>query len=321
GYLVGEENKGMANMFTMMNAARLGVGLQSVAISERAYQQAAGYATERVQSAAIGAKTREAVTIIHHPDVRRMLMTMRAMTEASRAILYRNLWAQDRAHKATDEAVRCQARGEADLLTPISKAFTSDISIEVTSMGIQVHGGMGFSEETGAAQHYRDCRILPIYEGTNGIQALDLVGRKLGADGGAHWNALIKEMQDFTESMTGALAPEKAILQAGVDAVASAAAQLVDNGFDAIVDTAAAATPYLRLFGTVLGGYLLAKQAAEAENRFATNTGDPAFLRAKIATARYFIEQLVPSATSLLGPIKAGADRLMDLDIEDFARK
>ena len=320
GYIVGEENRGMANMFTMMNHARLGVGLQGVAISERAYQQAVEYATDRVQSAAIGAKTRDSVTIINHPDVRRMLMTMRAQTEACRAILYRNVWAQDRAHKATDETERKQARGEADLLTPISKAYATDISIEVTSLGVQVHGGMGFIEETGAAQHYRDCRILPIYEGTNGIQALDLVGRKLGADGGAHWKALIEEMATFAADLGGELSSEQAILQAGVEAVSTAADRLVSNGFDAIVDTAAAATPYLRLFGTVLGGYLLAKQAVIAEQRLAENVGNPDFLRAKISTARFFIEQFVPSATALLGPINAGADRLLDLKIEDFAR-
>jgi alkylation response protein AidB-like acyl-CoA dehydrogenase len=320
GYIVGEENRGMRNMFTMMNHARIGVGLEGVSVAERAYQQAVAYARDRVQSAAIGAKTREPVAIIHHPDVRRMLLTMRATTEAARAIIFRNVWALDCAHKLSDTEARRKAQGEADLLTPISKAYSTDIGVEAASLGVQVHGGMGFIEETGAAQHYRDSRIAPIYEGTNGIQALDLVGRKLNADGGAHWKALIAEMRDFTGSMDRAMANSKPLLVEGVDALEKAANRLFANGFEHIVDTAGAATPYLRLFGTVLGGYLLARQAIEAERRLAADEGNPAFLRAKITTAKFFIEQILPTASALLGPIEAGASRLMEMDIEDFAR-
>lgn len=320
GYIVGEENRGMRNMFTMMNHARIGVGLEGVAVAERAYQQAVAYASDRVQSAAIGAKTREPVTIINHPDVRRMLMTMRATTEAARAIIYRNVWALDKAHKLTEPEARRAAQGEADLLTPISKAYSTDIGVEAASLGVQVHGGMGFIEETGAAQHYRDSRIAPIYEGTNGIQALDLVGRKLNADGGTHWKALIAEINDFVSGMDRAMVNSKSTLQEGVEALEKAANTLFANGFEHIVDTAGAATPYLRLFGTVLGGYLLAQQAVEAERRLAADDGNPAFLRAKITTAKFFIEQILPQATALLGPIEAGASRLMELDNDDFAR-
>lgn len=320
GYIVGEENKGMANMFTMMNHARIGVGLQGVSIAERAYQQSVAYAMERVQSAAIGAPSREPVSIIHHPDVRRMLMTMRATTEAARAITYRNVWAIDRAHTTSDPEEKKRALGEADLLTPISKAYSTDIGVEAASLGVQVHGGMGFIEETGAAQHYRDSRIAPIYEGTNGIQALDLVGRKLGIDGGMHWQALIEEMRVATQGMSGTLEPLKGTMVEGVEALAAAADVLVSNGFEGIEDTAGAATPYLRLFGTVLGAHLLAQQAKYAESLCKSGDGNPEFLRAKIATAQFFIEQILPQATSLLGPIKAGADSLMELKIEQFAR-
>ncbi|WP_308909677.1 acyl-CoA dehydrogenase C-terminal domain-containing protein [Pseudokordiimonas caeni] len=320
GYIVGEENKGMRNMFTMMNHARIGVGLEGVAVAERAYQHAVAYARDRVQSAAIGAKSRDSVTIIHHPDVRRLLLTSRALTEAARAIIYRNVWAVDRAHHAADVETRRLAQGEADLLTPISKAWSTDIGVEVSSLALQVFGGMGFIEETGAAQFYRDSRIAPIYEGTNGIQALDLVGRKLNADGGEHWHALIAEMRSFVGGLDRAMAGSKTTLGEGVDALANAAETLFANGFEGIVDTAGAATPYLKLFGTVLGGYLLARQAVAAERRLASGDGNPGFLKAKITTATFFIEQLLPPAIALLGPIKAGATQLMAMDEADFAR-
>jgi len=245
---------------------------------------------------------------------------MRATTEAARAIIYRNVWASDRAHTAAEDDDRRYAQGEADLLTPISKAYSTDIGVEAASLAIQVHGGMGFIEETGVAQHYRDSRIAPIYEGTNGIQALDLVGRKLNVDGGDHWRTLIGEMRAFTDGLDGAMAVNKAELSQGVEALSSAAEALVANGFDGIVDTAAAATPYLRLFGTVLGGYLLARQAVEAEKRLQAGEGNPMFLKAKITTAQFFVEQFLPQATALLAPIKAGAHHVMALAAEAFAR-
>lgn len=320
GYLVGEENFGMRNMFTMMNHARIGVGLQGVAIAERAYQHSVAFATDRIQSAAIGGKTREPVAIINHPDVRRMLMTMRATAEASRAIIYRNVWALDRAHASTDKEERHRAIGEADLLTPISKAYSTDIGVEAASLAVQVHGGMGFVEETGVAQFYRDSRIAPIYEGTNGIQALDLAGRKLNADGGAHWQALIIEMREAANNLGRSMAGSKAVLLEGIDALEDAANTLFANGFENIVDTAGGATPYLRLWGTVLGAHLLTQQAVEAERRLASNEGNPAFLKSKITVAKFFVEQLLPSATALVGPIKAGAATLTSMDTVDFER-
>lgn len=320
GYLVGEENRGMANMFTMMNHARIGVGLQGVAIAELAYQHSVAFAKDRVQSAMIGAPTRESVTIINHPDVKRMLMTMRATAEAARAIVYRNVWALDRAHKSTDAEERTAAQGEADLLTPISKAYSTDIGVEAASHAVQVHGGMGFVEETGVAQYYRDVRIAPIYEGTNGIQALDLVGRKLHAAGGAHWRALIVEMRDFVPSFRADFASLTDGLTKAIDTLEEAANHLFANGHDGILDTASAATPYLRLFGSVVGGYLLARQAVEAKSRLNASNGNPNFLNGKIAVASFFIEQLLPPALGLLEPIKAGRTSVADIDASLFER-
>lgn len=320
GYLVGEENFGMRNMFTMMNHARIGVGLQGVAIAERAYQHAVAFAKDRVQSAAIGGKTSEAVAIVNHPDVRRMLLTMRATAEAARAIVYRNIWAIDRAHTTTDTEERRQALGEADLLTPISKAYATDIGVEAASLAVQVHGGMGFIEETGVAQYYRDARIAPIYEGTNGIQALDLAGRKLNANGGEHWRTLIAEMRRFATGLGRSMESAKPALEEGIDALEDAATTLFANGFERILDTAGAATPYLRLFGTVLGAHLLAEQAVEAERRLASNEGNPSFLKSKITVAQFYIEQILPSATALVGPVKAGARTLTAMETADFER-
>lgn len=320
GYLVGEENFGMRNMFTMMNHARIGVGLQGVALAERAYQHSVAFAKDRIQSAAIGAKTSESVAIINHPDVRRMLLTMRASAEAARAIVYRNIWAIDRAHTTSDTEIRKQALGEADLLTPISKAYATDIGVEAASLAVQVHGGMGFVEETGVAQYYRDARIAPIYEGTNGIQALDLAGRKLNADGGAHWRALIEEMRIFAAGLDRSMLTVQPVLEEGIEALEDAANTLFANGFERIVDTAGAATPYLRLFGTVLGAHLLAQQAVEAERRLASNEGNPSFLKSKIAVAQFYIEQILPSATALVGPVKAGAGILTAMETADFER-
>ncbi len=320
GWIVGEENKGMRNMFTMMNHARVGVGMQGLGVAERAYQKAVLYAKDRVQSAEIGAKSRESVAIIKHPDVRRILMTMRAHIEASRAMIYRNYWAMDLAHKSPDKDQRKKAQAEADLLTPLSKAYGTDMACEVASLGVQVHGGMGFIEETGAAQHYRDARILPIYEGTNGIQALDLVGRKLNMDGGMHWKALIREMQEYLPQIDRAMASSADELKHAIDVLSDASEVLFANGFEGIIDTAGAATPYCKLFSSVVGAYLLTRQAVVAERRLAANDGNPAFLQAKITTARFYIEQILPPATALVGPIKAGAKQMMAFDADDFDR-
>lgn len=321
GYLVGRENKGMANMFTMMNHARIMVGLQGVSVGERAYQNAVDYACERVQSAAIGSTSRDPVTIINHPDIRRMLMTMRAQVEAARAIVYRNVWALDQAHKTPDAEDRRLARGESDLLTPLSKAYSTDIGVEVTSLAIQVYGGMGFVEETGVAQHYRDIRIAPIYEGTNGIQALDLVGRKLNMDGGEHWKLMVQEMKTFAAKMDRSMSAQKDGLMQAVSVLEDTSERLFANGASGVLDTAAGATPYLRLFASVVGGYLLAKQATAAEARLASDEGNPDFLKAKISTAKFFIDQLLPGAVALAPTITAGSQTLFEMSEQAFARQ
>jgi alkylation response protein AidB-like acyl-CoA dehydrogenase len=296
GFMIGGENAGMRAMFTMMNHARINVGLQGVAIAERAYQHALAYAKDRVQVR----------RIIEFADVRRTLMTMRSLTEAARALTYLNAAAVDRAHAEIDELARREAQALADLLTPVTKAFSTDVGVEVASLGVQIFGGMGFIEETGAAQHYRDARIAPIYEGTNGIQAMDLVGRKLPQ---GRWKSLFSDMRaDFAE--TEGLAP---YLEDALAALESATIWLAEGGGD---DNAAGATPYLRMFGLTVGGWLLAKQAAAAAQRLAAGEGDPAFLNAKIVTARFFAEQFLPQAAALLGPVTRGAETLFAIPDE-----
>ena len=321
-FLVGAEGAGMRAMFTMMNHARINVGLQGVAIAERAYQGALAFARERVQSARFGAGGAP-VAIIDHADVRRMLMTAKATTEAARALTYFTAAAVDRAHAAHDDRVAGSAgwvaAGRADLLTPVTKAWATDAGVEIASLCLQVFGGMGFVEETGAAQHLRDARIAPIYEGTNGIQALDLVGRKLGQDGGAHWRALFAEIRQDLRDLPpkGDLALLKPYLDDALAALENATVWLTGNSGERLTDTAAGATPYLKMFAVTVGGWLLARQAVAAHERLvrgaaapAAGGDDPAFLKAKIVTARFFAEQIVPPATALLGPVTRGADLL-----------
>ncbi len=313
GWLVGAEGGGMRAMFTMMNNARVQVGLQGVAIAEAATQHALDYARNRVQSAKFGG-SRDPVRIIEHADVRRTLMTCRALTEATRALVYLNAAAVDRAH-AGDAA----GTGLADLLTPISKGWATDVGVEVASLALQVFGGMGYVEETGAAQFLRDARIAPIYEGTNGIQALDLVGRKLGMDGGAHWQELFAQVRDTVLELTAS--PQLATLAPWLDdAIGAAQATTVWlAGANNPDDVAAGATPYLRMIGLTLGGWLLARQALAAQAALAAGTGDAGFLNAKIATARFFAEQLLPQATALAGPVTRGAASLYAIDEAELA--
>jgi alkylation response protein AidB-like acyl-CoA dehydrogenase len=320
GYLVGTEMAGMRAMFTMMNHARINVGLQGIAIAERATQHALAFARQRVQSAKFGGG-REAVRIIEHADVRRMLMTCRAYTQAARAIAYLNAAAVDRAHADPDAQRKADAQGLADLLTPVTKAFATDIGVEMSSLALQVFGGMGFVEETGAAQHYRDSRIAPIYEGTNGIQALDLVGRKLPMEGGRHWRNLLQRERQFIAGLpkTGELAQMAPYLEDALEALQTASVWLGGNEGDKLQDNAAAATPYLRMFGLAIGGTLLARQAAEASRRLDAGEGDPQFLKAKIATARFYAEQLLPAASALLGPVTRGAELLYAIPEEGLA--
>ena len=297
GFLVGEENKGMASMFTMMNRARLAVGLQGVGIAERATQQALAYARERKQGAA-GA-------IIAYPDVKRMLLTMRALTGAARAICYATGIAIDRSFRSKTDAARKAAHEQASLLTPVAKAFSTDIGIEVASLGIQVHGGMGYVEETGAAQHYRDARIAAIYEGTNGIQSIDLVTRKISLDGGKRVALYIDELRRTVKAVQSSNAPAfgdaGARLGEAVDSLDRATQWLLaQKSTDAAL---AGATPYLRLFGNAAGGCMLAQQAL-VSLRGGDGTG-------RTALARFFAENITVHAIGLERSVTEGASSVI----------
>jgi 3-(methylsulfanyl)propanoyl-CoA dehydrogenase len=311
GFLIGEENRGMACMFTMMNQARLGVGLQGVAIAERATQQALAYARERKQGHAVGAPTGSS-PIIAHPDVKRMLLTMRALTRAARAICYTTAVSLDRAHRSTDPAARQAAQERAALFTPIAKAFATDAGNEVASLGVQVHGGMGYIEETGAAQHYRDARILPIYEGTNGIQAIDLVTRKLPLADGATVKAAIAEVRRAAAAIDAAndagFGWADVRLKEAADSLDRATNWL--NGSRNDLDSAlAGATPYLRLFALAAGGALLVQEALAAQQ-----SGDGADAAARTAIARFFAENIAVQASGLERTVVEGADSVNTAD-------
>jgi 3-(methylthio)propanoyl-CoA dehydrogenase len=295
GWLIGEENRGMAAMFTMMNNARLNVGLQGVSIAERAMQQAVGFARERVQGTRQGRPAR----IIEHPDVRRMLLRMKALTQAARALAYYTAGQTDRA-TVGDEA----AKARADLLTPLVKAYGTDVGVEVTSLAVQVHGGMGYVEETGAAQHYRDARISPIYEGTNGIQAADLVGRKLGLEGGAVLTRLLADIC----AETAAEAP----LMALVDACEAVANRLLTAEAD---DRHAASYPFLTMLATAVSGWLMARQAAALDGAAI----DPEFAAMKRAATRFYLDQIVPEACGLRSAAMAPAEMLYAVSEEAFS--
>ncbi len=314
GYLIGEPNKGMRQMFTMMNDARLGVGVQGLSIAERAYQQAVGYALERRQGKAPGDDDLQGgqSLIVKHPDIRRMLMTMRAYIEAMRALTYRNAAAIDKAHHHTDDDIREHERKMADLLTPMSKGWSTDLGVELTSLAIQVYGGMGYVEETGVAQHFRDSRIAPIYEGTNGIQAIDLVGRKLPYDGGAFVKGVVADMREDAAALDGELAPLGTALGEGIDVLEEALGWLFEQR-EEFQNTLAAATPFLRLMSTVVGGWLLAKGAAAAQAAI-DGGDDDLFLRDKIVTARFYMTQLLPQVKGLLGAVTSEADDLFAID-------
>jgi alkylation response protein AidB-like acyl-CoA dehydrogenase len=295
GWLIGEENKGMAAMFTMMNNARLNVGLQGVSIAERALQQATRYALERVQ----GAREGRQVPIVHHPDVRRMLLRMQALTQAARALAYYTAGQTDRASLG-DPA----AKARADLLTPLVKAYGTDIGVEVASLGVQVHGGMGYVEETGAAQHYRDARISPIYEGTNGIQAADLVTRKLGLEGGAVLRALLSEIRTA--------AAGEAALMALVEDCADVASRLLTVAQD---DRLAASYPFLTMLSVAVCGWLMARQAEVLDEAGA----DPNFTILKRSAARYYLDVAVEEARGLKAAASLPADLYYSIPEEAFA--
>ncbi|MPR11823.1 acyl-CoA dehydrogenase [Microvirga tunisiensis] len=315
GWLVGEENRGLACMFTMMNNARLAVGLQGVAIAERAYQQALAYANERRQGRAIGAAEGMSPIAVH-PDVQRNLLTMKALTAAARAICYMTAEAIDRAHLEEDPARRKKANERASLLTPVAKAFSTDIGVEVASLGVQVHGGMGFIEETGAAQHFRDARIAPIYEGTNGIQAIDLVVRKLPLSGGETVRAQIASMRATVARLLkestpafGATAPRLRDAIESLDRATGFLLQAVSSNVQG--EALAGATPYLRLFALAQGGAALAEMALAANAQAAAGDADPAHA-GRIALCRFFAENIAVGAKGLEDTVMSGAGFLQD---------
>ncbi len=322
GWRIGEEGRGLSYMFTMMNNARLAVGVQGLAIAERAYQQAAAYARGRVQSKDDTKPDPKPVTIIHHADIRRMLMTMRSQIEAMRGLGYYTAAAIDCALRHPDDAARRQAQDRADLLIPVVKAWFTDLGNEIASLGVQVHGGMGFVEETGAAQHLRDARILPIYEGTNGIQARDLVGRKIGKDGGETMRGLIAEMHALATELEVVPGDDMAVLAGSVETAArtleEATAWVAEAGRADIGAALAGSAPFLRLAGTALAGWLLAKGALVAHRRLVSREGDPAFNEAKIVTARFYGEVILPPALALLGPLKSAGRTVFALAEEQF---
>ena len=313
GYLLGQENRGMEYMFTMMNNARLGVGREGLAMAERAFQQARDYAAGRVQGRSVDDPAAGPVAIVNHPDVQRMLMTMKAEIEAMRALTYSVAAELDIARRHDDPETRARRQARVDLLVPVVKAWCSDTGVAVTSEAVQVHGGAGFIEETGAAQHYRDSRITPIYEGTNGIQALDLVRRKILGDRGAALDGLMAEMGALARS-NGSTATAPIL-----DALAGGLAELREATDWLLADrparaSAAAATPYLALLGTVAGGYLLARSAIIADSRAAAADADDPFYRSKVETARFYAECVLPRAASLKHAAIGGAELLQGFD-------
>ncbi len=320
GYLIGEENRGLETMFIMMNAARFQVGMQGVAVAERAYQKAAAYARERVQGRAVEGSSGP-VTIIHHPDVRRLLMFMRANTEAARAVAYVAAGWFDLAHHTPDTATRVRAAAAYDYLVPIVKGWSTEMSIDVASAGVQVHGGMGFIEETGAAQFYRDARILTIYEGTTAIQANDLVGRKTARDGGAVARAFIAQMR----TTAGALAQRDNAdlvvigrqLEAAVTAYNDVVSYLVNQYKSDIRAASAGSVPYLKLAGIVHGGWQMARAALGAEQKAAAGF-DRDFMASKIVTARFFADHMLSGAAGLRTSIVEGSRGVLALPVDQF---
>jgi len=321
GQLIGEENRGLEYMFIMMNAARFAVGMQGVAISERAYQKAAAYAKERVQSRPVDGSAKAAVTIIHHPDVLRMLSTMRALTEAARALAYVAAGECDRAHRHPDEAVRARHQARYEYLVPIVKGWSTELAIDVASLGVQVHGGMGFIEETGAAQFYRDARILAIYEGTTAIQANDLVGRKTLRDGGAVAQAFVDEIGQTLAQLGGhegaAFKSMAKHLALGQQALASVVGFVLANAKRDPNAVFAGSVPYLRLAGIVLGGWQMARAMLVSQRLM---QDDPKFHGAKIATAQCYAEHVLPQAVALEAAIVSanGAEGMLALSEDQF---
>lgn len=321
GTMVGEENRGLEYMFIMMNAARFGVGMQGIGVAERAYQKAVSYARDRLQSRDLAGSSGP-VAIIHHPDVRRMLMSMRAHVEAARALSYVTAAAFDAAHHHAEEAVRKENQSFYEYMVPIVKGWSTEMSIDVASNGVQVHGGMGFIEETGAAQHYRDARILTIYEGTTAIQANDLVGRKTVRDGGATAKGILAQVRQTEEELSayesGDLAAIRKQLAAGSKALEEVVNYVVANMKSDIKGVFAGSVLYLKLAGVVLGGWQMARAALVAERKLKAGEGDAKFYQAKIATARFFADHILSQAAGYRTAIVEGSAGVMALAEDQF---
>ncbi len=321
GYLVGEENRGLEYMFIMMNVARFEVGMEGVAVCERAYQSALDYAKTRIQGTDIGAPGGGKVPIITHPDVRRMLMSMKAKAEASRALAYVVAGAHDKALNHPDVVVRKQNQAFVDLMIPVIKGWSTEIGIEVASTGVQIHGGMGYIEATGAAQHLRDARISTIYEGTTGIQANDLIGRKMARDGGAAFRDVIARMRaldvELEKHDNTPLSAIRRRFSAAVDALDQAGAWIVATCTTDLRAASASAVPFLMLFGVVAGGWQMARAALAAQARIAGGESDP-FYPAKIITARFFADHLLTQADGLASTVSEGASSVMGLEDDQF---
>ena len=319
GYLVGEENRGLEYMFIMMNAARFAVGLEGVAIAERAFQRALAFSRERLQGRDLvaGGKT---VPIIRHPDVRRMLMLMKSQAEAMRALAYTTAAAMDFAHKSGNPVERKRHQAYVDLMIPVVKGWSTETGIEIASLGVQVHGGMGFVEETGAAQYLRDARITTIYEGTTGIQAMDLVGRKIAREGGETAKQWLAELKTFDAGLARSKHPDVQALRnqfaPGVQALADCVEFIVASSAKDPRPAFAGAVPFLKLMGIVAGGWQMGRAALAAER--ALQGGDRNFLEAKIATARFYADHVLVQAPALRNTVVNGAAGVMALSEDQF---
>ncbi len=319
GYLVGKENRGLACMFTMMNLARLQVGIQALAVSERSYQATRDFAKERVQGQVPG--SRETARIIQHPDVRRMLMTMKSLIEAMRTTAYVTASAVDVAHRTEDADMRAEAVERSALLTPVVKGWMTEVAQELTSIGIQVHGGTGYIEETGVAQYLRDAKILTIYEGTTGIQANDLVGRKVLADSGLGMQRLLQEMADFDARLASCGPDLESIRHAvatGRQRLEDATNWLLGKAQDEPAVVYLAAFDYLMLAGTVIGAWQMGRAAESAQRMLVSNAGDADFCKAKIITARFYAEEILPRSAGYLEAATSDSSSAMELPEEEF---
>ncbi len=320
GWLLGKENRGLQYMFVMMNAARFSVGIEGIGLAERTYQRARAYAAARVQGAEIGAGSRDKVAILRHPDVRRMLLRMKSRTEALRAVAVTVAAAMDRADGHPDPGERQRQQAFVDLMIPVVKGWSTESAVQIAAQGIQVHGGMGFIEETGAAQHLRDAIITPIYEGTTGIQAADLVGRKVTGDDGQAAKAAITRMREVQQQLHASddagLQAFGRQLQSGIDALEESVSFILRS--EDMRVSAAASVPFLELFGIVAGGWQMGRAGLAAARRLVAGDPDPAFLQAKLLSVRFYADHVLSSAPGLAHTVLQGANAVLAIEDEQF---